>query len=211
MRSQDRRGLRVTALVLILAGASVPDVAAQVRAEGRAGPTFPVSGLADIADSGFGAGAGVVLALVPGFGLRFDAQGEWLNDRVDPLGVVPAPPLSRLFAGGGFEIDFAPPRDQAVPLSLRLRATGGMARVSGSAVYDDGSSVEISTWRPSVLAGLAIGVRPTGAVEIFADAGLHLTILPEEQTERFAGRSLQVDTFSNLLSFPVSLGLRISP
>jgi len=171
---------------------------------------MPAGGLDDIADAGFAAGFAISRELRSRVAIRLDVVGEFLNDRVDPLGIVPAPPLTLVHVLGGIEVDFAPPTNQGAPLTLRFRVGAGAASMTGSENYSDGSSVDVSELRPSIASGVAIGYRPKAGFEIFADGTILFMILPEESTDVFAERSLQVSTFSNAWTAPVTLGFRVT-
>lgn len=177
--------------------------------EPSAGVAIPLGALEDIADPGFAVGGAVTCFFHPNIGLRGQVQGEFLNDRVDPFGVVPSPPLTLLHVTGGFEVNFAPPAYQVQPLTFRIQLGGGATHVSGDATYGDGSSVDFSRTYPTVTGGVQLGYRLAPRVEAFAGAAAHLVLFDEEDTEVFAARSQQVDTFSEGWSLPVSAGLRL--
>jgi len=210
-----RRALSLRLLRFLCATGSFASGAAQLEAqsglvvEPRAGVVFPAGGLDAVADAGFALGLSASHGLKSRVALRADVVALFLNDRVDPLGVVPAPPLNFIHILGGFEVDFVPPANQGAPLSLRFRVGAGGTWITGAAAYADGSSVDVSELRPTVTSGLAIGYRMSPTVEIFIDGTILFTILPEEATQVFAERSVQVETFSNAWTAPLTLGLRV--
>ena len=210
-----RRGRSLRLLRFLCATGGIASSAAQLEAqsalvlEPRAGIVFPAGGLDAVADVGFAVGFSASRELRSRVAIRVEALGLFLNDRVDPLGVVPAPPLNFVHVLGGVEIDFAPPANQGTPLSLRFRVGAGGTWISGAETYADGSSVDVSELRPTVASGVAIGYRLSATAEVFVDTAILFTILPEEATEVFAERSVQVLTFSNMWTAPITLGFRV--
>lgn len=195
------------ALIVAAGGAAAQS---SLKVEPRVGVAIPLGDLKDISEAGFAVGGSGSWFFHENIAIRADLVAELLNDRIDPFGIVPAPPLTLIHFTGGFEIDFAPPSNQGQPISFRIHGGGGATRVSGSAEYTDGSSVDFSETYLSVVGGAAIGYRVTPRIEVFADGSAYLVLFDDEDTEVFAERSLQVETFSEGWSFPVTAGVRLA-
>ncbi len=202
-----RAGVPAALVLIFTAGGAAAQ--SYLTVEPRVGVAIPLGDLKDISDEGFAVGGSASWFFHENIGIRADLVAQVLNDRMDPFGIVPAPPLTLIHFTAGFEIDFAPPSGQVQPFSFRIHGGGGGTRVSGSAEYTDGSSVDFSETYLSVVGGAAIGYRVTSRIEVFADGSAYLVLFKDEDTEVFAERSLQVKTFSEGWLFPVTAGVRL--
>ncbi|MFQ5874658.1 MAG: hypothetical protein ACE5JL_12790, partial [Dehalococcoidia bacterium] len=100
------------------------DAQQRVSFEGRTGTVLTSDGLRDLANLGATVGLGISYQFSRYFALRVDGDlGIFAGDELS--GGATAPDLRLWHYGGGFEVSFAKPSYQDVPLTLSVNAGAG--------------------------------------------------------------------------------------
>lgn len=211
MNTASRVALRALSsagiLLLLPLTAAAQEFEERVSIGIHGGLAVPAGALSDIGDVGGTVGGGLSYYFLEHLGVRLDVTGEFLDDRLDTSGAVPSPPMNLVHVHTGVEVDFPAPEWQRHPMTFRVNAGGGITSVSADGVFDDGSEVDFSETYPSLTAGGRVGYQATPTVSVFVAGQAFLTFFDEEDTQVFADRSLDVDTFSTTWSIPVTLGV----
>lgn len=209
---RTRAGLCALAAVVALAAtagtAAGQETYPRISIDPRAGVGFPVGDLADTHDLGFAGGAGVAAEVQPGIAIRGDVDVLILDDESPQFGTVLAPTLTVVHFHGGVEFDFARPRHQDVPLTLRWSLGAGGTSMSASRDFPDGEDVDFSATYPSVNSALKVGYRVTRSVEFFVGGGMFLTFADDEEIAELVKRVPSRAPYETVWSAPVTLGLK---
>lgn len=211
----ERRAGRIAGVLsaLLLLAVARPAVAQEVElpvtVDPRVGVGFPVGDLADTHDVGFAGGVGVAYKVHPHIAIRGDFDLLVLDEESPEVGVVLAPPLTMSHFYGGVEFDFAPPKEQSIPLTLRWSFGAGGTSMSASRDFPDDRDVDFSATYVNVNSGMKIGYPISPRLNLFVAGQAFLTFADRAEMAELVKRTDR-EPFGTVWSVPVTLGAQFS-
>lgn len=177
--------------------------------DGRAGIANPIGDLDDIADEGPALGLGLTFHASPRVGLRLDGNWAFFSasefEAQDPF---EGPELEFLHYTAGLDLELTDPETSTVHITLN----GGLggASIRSDAFTVAGTQDEFDENYFTTHTGLRLATSVAESVRLFADGQYFWVFSDEDDTGAFNTLTIDDQTFDQLNSLPVTLGLRVS-
>lgn len=177
--------------------------------EVRSGTVFTANELKDLANLGATAGVGFSYRFSRYFALRADGDVDILFG--NPVGGGATAPDVRLWHyGGGFEVNFARPRYQDVPLTFAVNLGAGATTFDSDEFVAGGQAFDFSKTYFAANGGVRLGYAFNQTLDLFASGRAYLIFADKEDTSVFTLISNELKPMENVWSFPLTVGLRVS-